>query len=105
VFFQDRVYGPVVTDFKTSSGYIKKGSVKELKYFLQIAAYSSSINEMYKHKNLSIKRGSALCVNTKSEALQEIILEGAKLKEYENEFKKIVREWHTKHTQKYLINQ
>ena len=31
-FFQDRVYGPVVTDFKTSNGYIKKGSVKELKY-------------------------------------------------------------------------
>jgi hypothetical protein len=103
VFFQDRVYGPVVTDFKTSSTYIKKNSVKELKYKYQLGAYASAIEEMYKDKGLQIKRSTILCVNTKSEAVQEIVIEGKELEEYKEKFKTLVKDWHIKHNQGYLI--
>ena len=66
VFFQNKIFGLAITDFKTSNGYIKKGSVKELKYFLQLGAYSNCIDELYKHKNVTCKFASILCVNTKT---------------------------------------
>jgi len=103
VFYNHRVFGPSVTDFKTSNGYIKKGSVKELKYKIQLGGYSNALDEMYKHKGLIIKHSSILCVNTKSEALQEVICEGKELEHYKNEFKTLVREWHKKNNQEYLI--
>ena len=103
VFFQDNVFGPVITDFKTSNGYIKKGSVKEYKYFLQLGGYASAVEEMYKDKELKIKRSTILCINTKTEGLQEIILDGTELEHYKNEFKTICKEWHIKHNQGYLI--
>jgi hypothetical protein len=102
-FFQDRVYGPVVTDFKTSSDYIKKGSIKELKYKYQLGGYASAVEEMYKDKGLLIKRSTILCVNTKTEALQEIAVEGKELEEYKEKFKTLAKEWHIKHNQGYLI--
>jgi len=103
VFFQDRVFGPVVTDFKTSSGYIKKGSVKELKYKYQLGAYSNAVEEMYKDKGLEIKRSTILCVNTKTEGLQEVICEGKELQHFKEEFKTLVKNWHIKNNQGYLI--
>lgn len=104
IFYSDRVFGPAVTDFKTSNGYIKKDSVKELKYKHQLGGYSLALEEMYKDKGLKIKRSSILCVNTKTEGLQEIICEGKQLEYYKEEFKKIITEWHAKNNQSYLLS-
>jgi len=103
VFFQHRVYGPSVTDFKTSNGYIKKGTVKELKYKYQLGAYANALDEMYKDKGLLIKRSSILCVNTKTEGLQEVVCEGKELEEYKEKFKTLAKEWHIKNNQGYLV--
>ena len=103
IFYQDKIFGPSVTDFKTSNGYIKKGSVKELKYKYQLGGYAGALDEMYKEKKLNIKRASILCVNTKTESLQEVVCEGKELEEYKEKFKTICKEWHIKHNQSYLI--
>ena len=103
IFYMDKIFGPAVTDFKTSSGYIKKGTVKELKYKHQLGAYAGALDEMYKDKGLEIKRSSILCVNTKSEGLQEIVCEGKELEYYKEEFKTLVKQWHIKNNQGYLI--
>lgn len=104
VFYRDRVFGPAVTDFKTMNDYIKKGSVKELKYKCQLGGYAAALDEMYLEKNITIKRSSILCVSTKSEILQEIVCEGKELEEYKEKFKSLVQEWHISHNQSYLIN-
>jgi len=103
IFYMDRVFGPAVTDFKTSSGYIKKDSVKELKYKLQLAGYVIALEEMYKDKKLFIKRSSILCVNTKKEVLQEIICEGKNLEHFKEEFKTLIKQYHIKYNQRHLI--
>jgi len=103
VFFNDRVFGPSITDFKTSSGYIKKGSVKELKYKIQLGGYANAVDEMYKDKGLIVKRSSILCVNTKSESLQEVVCEGKELEEYKEQFRNLAREYHIKNNQEYLV--
>jgi hypothetical protein len=104
VFHNDRVFGPSVVDFKTSNGYIKKGTVKELKYKYQLGGYATAIDEMYKAKGLVIKRSSILCVNTKTEQLQEVVLAGAELEEYKDKFRNLARDWHIKHDQSYLLS-
>lgn len=104
VFYTNRVFGPVVTDYKTSNGYIKKGTVKELKYKTQIGGYAAALDEMYKKKNIVVKRGSILCVNTKTEILQEVICEGAELEKYKQDFKTLVIQWHKNNSQEYLIS-
>lgn len=103
VFYNDKIFGPSVTDFKTSSGYIKKGSVKELKYKYQLGAYSNALDEMYKSKNIIIKKSSILCINTKTNDLQEIVVGGSELEKYKQEFKTIAKDWHVKNNQEYLI--
>jgi hypothetical protein len=103
VFYGDRVFGPSLTDFKTSNGYIKKGSVKELKYKIQLGGYAGALDEMYKEKGLVIKRSSILCVNTKTEALQEVICEGKELQQFKEEFKDLAKQWHQKNNQAYLV--
>jgi len=103
IFYKDRVFGPAVTDFKTMNDYIKKGSVKELKYKFQLGGYAAALDEMYKDKGIIIKRSSILCVSTKSEILQEIVCEGKELDEYKEKFKTLVKEWHIKNNQKYLV--
>lgn len=103
VFYNERVFGPSITDFKTSSGYIKKGSVKEIKYKIQLGGYANAVDEMYKKKGLVIKRSSILCVNTKSESLQEVICEGKELEEYKEQFRNLAKEYHIKNNQEYLV--
>lgn len=104
VVYMDRVFGISVTDFKTSNGFIKKGSVKELKYKYQLGAYANALDEMYKEKNVRVKKASILCVNTKTENLQEVICQGKELEQFKEEFKTLVKEWHMKHNQEYLIS-
>jgi len=103
VFFTQKIFGPSLTDFKTSNGYIKKGSVKELKYKYQLGAYSNALDEMYKLKNLNIRWSSILCINTKTEELQEIICDGKELVHFKNEFKTLIKNYHIKYNQEYLI--
>jgi len=103
IFYQDKIFGPAVTDFKTSNGYIKKSSVKELKYKYQLGGYVLALEEMYKSKGLTIKRSSILCINTKTEGLQEIVCEAKELEHYKEEFKTLIKNYHIKNNQGYLI--
>jgi len=93
----------MVTDFKSSYEYIKKSSIKELKYKYQLGGYSNALEEMYKDKKLKIKRSSILCINTKNDDLQEVISEGKELEYFKEEFKTLVKNWHIKNNQGYLI--
>ena len=74
-----------------------------MKYKIQGGGYASAIEEMYKSKNLKIKRSTILCVNTKTESLQEVIVEGKELEHFKEEFKTLVKQWHIKYNQGYLI--
>lgn len=97
ILFKERVMGPKLTDFKTSSGYIKKGSVKEFKYKCQLGGYALALDEMLEERNIKINVASILCVNTKSNVLQEIECSGAELQEYKERFRCLVIDWHKEH--------
>jgi hypothetical protein len=103
ILYNDKLFGISITDLKSSNGRIKKGSVKELKYFLQLGAYTQCIEEMYKEKGLVIKRASILCIDKQSDILQEIELSGISLNEYKEKFKTLIKEYHIKNNQEYLI--
>lgn len=94
ILFKERVHGPKVTDFKTSSGYIKKDSVKEYKYKCQLGGYCLALDEMFEEKGIIVNAASILCVNTKSDILQEIECSGTELLEYKEKFKTLVIQWH-----------
>ena len=95
IFYKDRLFGPAVTDFKTSNGYIKKGSIKEIKHKNQLGAYANALDEMYNGK-VTINKASILCVNTNTDALQEISCDGKELQKYKEEFKTLCLEYHRK---------
>ena len=97
-------HGMSLTDFKSSNGKIKKGSVKELKYKLQLGGYALALDEMYKEKNIIINRASILCVDKQSDILQEIESVGKELAEYKEKFKELVVQYHIKNNTEYLIN-
>lgn len=105
VFYNMNGIGRAITDFKTSSKPIEKGSVKEYKYKLQLGAYALSFEEMLKDQNVVINRASILVVMTKSAILQEIICEGEELGNMKSEFKTLVRDWHIKNNQEFLFNE
>jgi len=103
ILYKDKLFGLSVTDFKSLSSKIKKGSIKELKYLYQLGAYAQALDEMYKEKELVINRASLLCVDKQSDILQEIELSGVKLQEFKEKFKTLVKEYHIKNNQEYLI--
>ena len=103
ILYNDKLFGLSITDFKSSNGRIKKGSIKELKHFLQLGGYASAIEEMYKEKNLKINKASILCVDKQSDILQEITLSGVNLTEYKEKFKTICKQIHIKNNTEYLI--
>jgi len=103
VLYRDKLFGICLTDLKSSNGKIKKNSVKELKYKYQIAAYILAIEEMYKEKQLIVKKGSVLCIDKQSDILQEIILSGNDLIKYKEEWIEMVKDYHIKHNTEYLI--
>jgi len=103
IFYKDKLFGLSITDFKSSNGKIKKGSTKELKYFYQLGAYSNCLREMYKEKKVIINKASILCIDKQSDILQEIILSGAELEKYEQKFSELVKEYHIKYSQEYLL--
>lgn len=103
ILFKERIHGPKVTDFKTSSGYIKKGSVKEYKYKCQLGGYTLALDEMFKEKGIIVNSSSILCVNTHSDILQEIECSGNELQEYKEKFKSLAIEWHKQNGSQSLI--
>jgi hypothetical protein len=103
ILFKDKLFGLSLTDFKSSNGKIKKGSTKELKYFYQLGGYAAALDEMYKEKNIIINRASILCVDKQNDQLQEIDLSGTSLQDFKEKFKTLVREYHIKNKQEYLI--
>jgi len=105
VFYNEKGVGRVVTDFKTVSKPIQKGSIKELVYKRQLGAYALAIEEMLKDKDVKVQKASILAVNTKRYLLQEIVCEGLELEEQKNEFSKLVKQWHIKNNQGFLFEQ
>ena len=103
ILYKNKLFGLSITDFKSSSGKIKKGSVKEYKYKLQLAAYVNALEEMYKSKNITINYASILCVDTHSEILQEVECSGNELQQKKDEFKTLCQSWHIKNNQEFLI--
>ena len=103
ILYKDKVFGLSLTDFKSSNGKIKKGSTKELKHKHQLGAYANCLDEMYKEKGLIINRATILCVDKQSDTLQEIECVGKELQEFKEKFKTLVKEYHIKHNQEYLI--
>lgn len=103
ILYRDKLFGLALTDLKSSNGKITKGSVKELKYFYQLGAYANCLDEMYQEKGLIITRASILCVDKQNDILQEIWLSGVNLTEYKEKFKTLIKEYHVKHNQEYLI--
>jgi len=103
ILYNDSLFGLSITDLKSSNGAIKKGSTKELKYKYQLGAYAQCIDEMYKEKGIVTSRASILCVDKQSDILQEIELNGINLTEYKEKFKTLVKEYHIKYGQEYLI--
>ena len=103
ILYKDRNFGLSLTDFKSSNGKIKKGSVKELKYKLQLGGYALALDEMYKEKNIIINRATILCVDKQSDILQEVECVGKELAEYKEKFRNLIQEYHIKNKQEYLI--
>jgi hypothetical protein len=103
IFYKDKIYGLSITDFKSSNGKIKKGSVKEEKYKYQLYAYSRCIEEMYAHKNVKVNHASILCIDKQSDDLQEIVLNGNELYVYKEKFEELVKQWHIQNKTEYLI--
>lgn len=103
VFYNQLGIGRVVTDFKTTSKPIEKGSVKELKYKRQLGAYALAIEHMFKEKEVKVTKSSILAIQTKSTLIQEIFCEGEELEEQKREFENLVKEWHKINNQGFLF--
>jgi len=103
VFYKEKGIGRVVTDFKTSSKRIEKGTVKELKYKRQLGAYALAVEHMFKEQEVKINKASILAVQTKSALIQEIVCQGDELEEQKKEFETLVKEWHIKNGQGFIF--
>jgi len=104
VFYNENGIGRVVTDFKTSSKLIKKGSIKELKYKRQLGAYALGLEHMLSKQDVKINKASLLVIQTKSTIIQEIVCCREELEQQKNEFEKLVKEWHYKNNQGFLFD-
>ncbi len=104
VFYNEKGMGRAITDYKKSSKMIDKGSVKELKYKLQLGAYSLAMQEMLVEKNIAINRASILVMLSKSTLVQEVRCDGDELKFYENEFKTLCKKYHIDNGQGFLFD-
>ncbi len=99
------LYGMSVSDFKTSSKLIEKGSVKENKYKHQLGAYAGGVEDMYKSKgaNIKVNYASIICIQTRSDIVQSVELFNEELEEYKQKFKTICRQYHIDNGQEFLF--
>jgi hypothetical protein len=103
ILYKDNLFGISLTDLKSSNDKVKKGSIKEYKHFLQLGAYANCLDEMYKDKGLIIKNASILNISKKTDELQEIVLSGTNLTDFKEKFKTLIRDYHIKNNQEYLL--
>jgi len=103
--YKKLMYGMSVSDFKTASRLIEKGSVKEEKYKHQLGAYASGVEDMYKSKGADVKvnYASIICIQTRSDIVQNVELFNEELEEYKQKFKTIARQWHIDNGQQFLF--
>jgi len=104
VLYKNRIFGLALTDFKSSNGKIKKGSVKELKYKYQLGGYALALDHMYAEKNLILNKASILCVDKQTDILQEVECSGKELQEFKQKFKEITISYHEKNNTAFLLN-
>ena len=102
VMYNENLYGTVISDFKTSNGLIKKDSVKEKKYKLQLGAYCVAIEDMTDNSK-KINKASIICVQTKSDIVQCIELLNDELESYKENWKTLIKDYHIKIGQEFLI--
>lgn len=103
ILYKHKIFGLAVTDFKSSSSKLGRGSVKEYKYNLQLGAYANAIDEMYREKNICVNYASILCVNKQNDILEEFSSSGKELVSFKEQFKTLSRDWHIKYNQEFLI--
>jgi hypothetical protein len=103
ILYKDKLFGLSITDFKSASEKIKKDSAKEYKMKLQLGAYANAIEEMYKEKNIIVNNANILCINKRDDVIQEIMCSGTELQKMKDEFKTLVKSWHIKYNQQFLI--
>lgn len=103
--YQKKLYGLSVSDFKTSSKLIEKGSIKEKKYKNQLGAYAAGVEDMYKSKgsNIKVNYASIICIQTRSDIVQTIELFNEELEEYKQQFKLMTVDWHIANGQSFLF--
>lgn len=106
VFYNEQGIGRTVTDFKGTSKAIERGSVKLIKYLKQLGAYAIAVEDTVKYvhnKDVSINRSSILAVHTKSNMIQDILLENDQLNIEKEAFKTLCKEWHIINGQGFLF--
>ncbi len=104
IVYKRKGYGLASSDFKTSSTFIERGSIKEKKYKLQLGAYGLALDHMFKDKGIKTNYSSIISMHTKSSMIQLIECEGQDLEENKKEFKTLVKEWHKNNNQEFLFN-
>ena len=104
--YTQALYGLSVSDFKSSSKVIEKGSRKEIGYKYQVGAYALALEHMLEAKgqHRKVNYSSIISMHTKSSTVQNISLCGDELDEYKAKFETIAREYHIKIGQENLLN-
>lgn len=104
--FTKELWGLSIRDFKTSSKPISPGSRKEEGYKYQLGAYAGALEDMYRSQgnDISVGYASIVCVQTKSNIVQNIECFGDELNHYKERFSSIAKEWHIKNGQEFLFN-
>lgn len=107
--FEQELYQLSVADFKTTNKPIEKGSRKEEGYKYQLGGYGLALDHMLLEKNphttQKVNYAAIIAVHTKSNLVQNIVLHGDELQEYKDKFETIIKGYHQKHGQQFLLNQ
>jgi len=85
----------VITDYKSSSSYVEKGSVKERKYMLQLSGYWTAYEQMTGNKLDFAK----IWVSVKNAGTQEILIDRSQYAELYHEFSELCEHFHKMHGQ------
>lgn len=91
-----------VSDFKNGSKPIITGSIKEMKYKVQLGGYAQMIEDK-SNGGIKVSGSSIICANTANTEVQEILLEGEELQFYKDTFSELAKGWHEKNNQGFLL--
>jgi hypothetical protein len=85
----------VITDYKSASSYVEKGSVKERKYKLQLSGYWSAYEQMTGN-SLDVAK---IWVSVKNSGTQEIMIGRSEYNDLWEEFVDLCTHFHNQHGQ------